>query len=119
MASPVAACGEITGQPFASEGMTDSSSERGRGPVGVSTMDRLENVLADYAPVMPTNRPLAGGLSLRQDLGLDSLALVSILVRFGDDFGIDMADQEFDFAGIETVSDLHHLLQQLAPADTK
>lgn len=81
-------------------------------------MGRLESVLAEYAPVMPTNRPLAEGLSLRQDLALDSLALVSILIRLGDDFGIDIADQEFDLAGLETVGDLHHLLEQLALADT-
>jgi acyl carrier protein len=81
-------------------------------------MDRLESVLADYVPVMPTNRPLDEGLSLRQDLAVDSLALVSILIRIGDDFGIDMADQEFDLAGLETVGDLHHLLQQIAPPDT-
>jgi acyl carrier protein len=81
-------------------------------------MGRLESVLAEYVPVMPTNRPLAEGLSLRQDLALDSLALVSILIRLGDDFGIDIADQEFDFVGLETVGDLHHLLEQLALGDT-
>jgi acyl carrier protein len=81
-------------------------------------MSRLESVLAEYVPVMPTNQPFAEGLSLRRDLALDSLALVSILIRLGDDFGIDMADEEFDFASLETVGDLHHLLEQLALADT-
>ncbi|MFI5286863.1 MAG: phosphopantetheine-binding protein [Candidatus Dormibacteria bacterium] len=81
-------------------------------------MDRLVSVLAEYVPVMPTNRPLADGLSLRQDLALDSLALVSVLVRLGDDFGIDVADQDFDLAGLETVGDLYHLFEQLALAAT-
>ena len=81
-------------------------------------MDRLANVLAEYVPVMPTNRPLAEELSLRQDLALDSLALVSVLVRLGDDFGTDVADHDFELAGIETVGDLHDLLKQLARAAT-
>jgi len=81
-------------------------------------MDRLASVLAEYVPVMPTDRPLAEGLSLRRDLALDSLALVSVLVRLGDDLGIDVADQEFDLADLETVGDLHDLLKQLALAAT-
>ena len=96
----------------------DSGNERERNPGEVSTVDRLVSVLAQYAPVMPTERPLAEGLSLRQDLALDSLALVSVLVRLGDDFGIDVADQEFDLAGLVTVGDLHDLLKQLALAAT-
>ena len=100
------------------QGMMDSGNERERNPGEVSTVDRLVSVLAQYAPVMPTERPLAEGLLLRQDLALDSLALVSVLVRLGDDFGIDVADQEFDLAGLETVGDLHDLLKQLALAAT-
>jgi acyl carrier protein len=100
------------------QGMTDSRNKQGRGPGEVSTMDQLASVLAEYVPVMPTNRPLAEELSLRQDLALDSLALVSVLVRLGDDFGIDVADHDFELAGIETVGDLHDLLKQLARAAT-
>jgi acyl carrier protein len=98
--------------------ITDSRNERGRGPVEVSTLDWVATVLAEYAPVMPANRPLPEGFSLRQDLALDSLALVSVLIRLGNDFGVDVDDQEFDLAGLETVGDLADLADQLALAAT-
>jgi acyl carrier protein len=50
---------------------------------------------------------------------LDSLGLVSVLVRLGDDFGIDVDDQVFDLAGLKTVGDLADLVEQLALAATK
>jgi acyl carrier protein len=85
----------------------------------MKTHDRVASVLAEYVPVMPANRPLPEGLSLRRDLALDSLGLVSVLIRLGDDFGIDVDDQEFDLAGLETVGDLADLVEQLALAATK
>jgi acyl carrier protein len=85
----------------------------------MKTHDRVASVLAEYVPVMPADRPLPEGLSLRQDLALDSLGLVSVLIRLGDDFGIDVDDQEFDLAGLETVGDLADLVEQLALAATK
>jgi len=97
--------------------MTVSRNEGGRVLVEVS-IDRVASVLAEYVPGMPANRPLPEGLSLRQDLALDSLALVSVLIRLGDDFGIDVDEQEFDLAGLETVGDLADLVEQLALAAT-
>jgi acyl carrier protein len=94
--------------------MTDSRNEWGGGAVEVSTIDRVASVLAEYVPVMPANRPLPEGLSLRQDLALDSLALVSVLIRLGNDIGIDVDEQEFCLAGLETVGDLADLAEQLA-----
>jgi acyl carrier protein len=96
--------------------MTDSRNERRRDPVDIPSIDRVATVLAEYVPVIPANRPLPEGLSLRQDLALDSLGLVSVLIRLGNDFGIDVGDQEFDLASLETVGDLVHLVEQLALA---
>ena len=80
----------------------------------MSTIDRVASVLAEYVPAMPATRPLPEGLSLRLDLELDSLALVSVVVRLGDDFGIDVSDQDFDLAEVQTVGDLANLVEQLA-----
>ena len=96
----------------------DSGNERVGGLAEVSNIDRVAGVLAEYAPVMPADRPLPGGLSLRRDLALDSLALVSVLLRLGNDFGIGVDDQEFDLAGLETVGDLGDLVEQLTLAAT-
>lgn len=98
--------------------MTDSRKEWEKAAVQISTIDRVSNVLTEYAPAMLANRPIAEGLSLRRDLELDSLALVSVLVRLGDGFGIEMSDQEFDLADIETVGDLATLVEQLALSAT-
>src|SRR5438067_2226998 len=84
-----------------------------------STIDRVASVLAEYMPVMPGNPPLPEELSLRQDLALDSLALVLVLMRLGYDFGINVDDQEFNLAGVETVGDLADLVEQLAIAGAK
>ena len=80
----------------------------------IASNDRVAGVLAEYVPEMPAARPLPDGLLLRQDLELESLALVSVLIRLGEDFGIDMADQEFDLANLETVGDLVALTDKLA-----
>ena len=98
--------------------MTNSSKGLEKAAVQMSTMDRVASVLAEYVPVMPAIRPLPEKLSLRLDLELDSLALVSVLVRLGDDLGIDVSDQEFDLADLETVGDLANLVEQLALSAT-
>ena len=85
----------------------------------MKTHDRVASVLAEYVPVMPAKRPLPEGLSLRQDLALDSLGLVSVLIRLGDDLGVDVDDKEFDLAGLKTVGDLADLVEKLALAATK
>lgn len=84
----------------------------------ISSIDRVASVLAEYVAVMPANRPLPAALSLRQDLALESLALVSVLIRLGNEFGIDIGDQEFDLASLETVGDLADLVEKLALAAT-
>lgn len=80
----------------------------------ISSIDRVASVLAEYVAVMPANRPLPAVLSLRQDLALESLALVSILIRLGNEFGIDIGDQEFDLGNLDTVGDLADLVEKLA-----
>ena len=84
--------------------------------MAISSIDRVAGVLAEYVAEMPADRPLSAGLSLRQDLALESLALISVLVRIGNEFGIDIGDQEFDIASLETVGDLVALMEKLALA---
>ena len=92
--------------------MADSQHE----PERISSIDRVASVLAEYVPAMPASRPLPEGLLIRQDLELESLSLVSVVVRLGNDFGIDVDDQEFDLASLETVGDLANLADRLALA---
>jgi acyl carrier protein len=74
-----------------------------------STLDAAEEqvtrLLAGYAqrPLGPRPDPR---LSLRDDLGIESLSLVSLVVRLGDELGVDASDDAIDLAGLSTVGDL-------------
>lgn len=47
--------------------------------------------------------------SLRNDLGIDSLTMVDIVVKFDEEYGIDI----FEGGMIQTVSDLKKILNNL------
>jgi acyl carrier protein len=72
----------------------------------------LARLLGEYAQ-KPVAVPLDPRLSLRDDLAIESLSLVSLVVRLGDKLGVDAADDSLDLAGLHTVGDLltlaHHL----------
>jgi acyl carrier protein len=72
----------------------------------------LARLLGEYAQ-KPVGLPLDPRLSLRDDLAIESLSLVSLVVRLGDKLGVDAADDSLDLAGLHTVGDLvtlaHHL----------
>jgi len=77
--------------------------------------DRVTRLLAGYAQRPLGARPDAR-LSLRDDLGIESLSLVSLVVRLGDELGVDAADDALDLAGLRTVGDLVALARRLVPA---
>lgn len=74
--------------------------------------ERVTRLLAGYAA-----RPLGAApdarLSLRDDLGIESLSLVSLVVRLGDELGVDAADDALDLGGLRTVGDLMALARRL------
>lgn len=87
-------------------GVRDTSSE--------SCADIVTRLLHEYAPALPDARPLPPALSLRRDLGLESLALVSVMVRLGDELSADLSEMGFDLGGIDTVADLIDVAQTLS-----
>jgi acyl carrier protein len=53
-------------------------------------------------------------MSLRKDLGLDSLRLVALVVRFEEALGVNIADAgDIDFTKIQTVGDAIDVAQML------
>jgi acyl carrier protein len=72
----------------------------------------LTRLLGEYAQ-RPIAAPLDGRLSLRDDLAIESLSLVSLVVRLGDKLGVDAADDSLDLAGLKTVDDLVTLAHRL------
>jgi acyl carrier protein len=72
----------------------------------------LARLLGEYAQKRVAV-PLDPRLSLRDDLAIESLSLVSLVVRLGDKLGVDAADDNLDLAGLDTVGDLVTLAHRL------
>jgi acyl carrier protein len=79
--------------------------------------EQVTRLLSGYAqkPLGPRPDPR---LSLRDDLGIESLSLVSLVVRLGDELGVDAADDALDLAGLATVGDLVALARRLGDGRT-
>ena len=74
--------------------------------------EQVTRLLAGYAQRSLGPRP-DPRLSLRDDLGIESLALVSLVVRLGDELGVDASDDALELAGLSTVGDLVALARRL------
>jgi acyl carrier protein len=53
----------------------------------------ITNLVLEYAMHAPPDRPLRPEFSLRDEIGLDSLALVSLMVRLGEEFEVDFVEE--------------------------
>jgi acyl carrier protein len=67
--------------------------------------DKIARILTEYA-AEPCRAPLDRTLSLRGDLAIDSLSLVSVMVRLGEELGVlDLEAWGAEISKIETVGD--------------
>ncbi len=69
---------------------------------------RVTRLVLEYAqaPKLPTARPLPAGLNLRTDLEIESLSLVSLAIRLGEEFEVDLVDEGMDLSNLMTVGDV-------------
>jgi acyl carrier protein len=74
--------------------------------------ERVTRVLATYAESAPRGA-LSPTMSLRRDLEIESLTLVSALLRIGDELGVDFADAGVSLVGVETVGDVIALARRV------
>ncbi len=94
-------------------------TDRGAGAsLGATALDsgfdgRLADLVLEYAETGDLRLPLDARLSLRGDLGIESLSLVSLVVRIGEELGTDIADRGVDLQGLRTVADLAALVGSL------
>jgi acyl carrier protein len=74
-----------------------------------ATRDAISTLIAEAAKVEKAS--LRPEMSLRGDLGLDSLTLVSLLMRCGEELGIDPDDliERVPVTEIATVADLANM----------
>ena len=73
--------------------------------------------LQEYAQTQVLTSPLNQGLSLRGDLEIDSLALVSLTIRLGEEFNVDVVDSGVELGQLETVGDLIGVAKSCRPSD--
>lgn len=76
---------------------------------------RVAALVLEYCQSAPSG-PLDPNASLRNDLGLDSLSLVSVTVTLGDELGIDLVEWGAELGTLETLADLIALGRALARA---
>jgi acyl carrier protein len=78
-----------------------------------TTEARVERIVLEYAQTVPTARPLDGRLSLRDDLAIESLSLVSLTLRIGDEIGVDIMEVGVELGGVKTLADLVRVARSL------
>jgi hypothetical protein len=81
-----------------------------------SIEDRVSRLVGEYAEHLPPQRPLDIKLSLRKDLAIESLSLVSLTLRFGDELGVDVVGLGIELGKVETLGDLINLGHSLVQA---
>ncbi|MFE7316023.1 phosphopantetheine-binding protein [Streptomyces sp. NPDC057555] len=78
--------------------------------------ERYETVLAGLLPRLAEERPLSAGCGLRA-AGLDSMAIVELLVQLEDAYQVALPDEELGPEAFETVGSLWAVVaRQLAAA---
>jgi acyl carrier protein len=78
--------------------------------------ERITQLLLDHAQNVPPERPFPPGLSIRKDLAVESLSLVSVIVQLGMDLDVDVSESGIDLGALETVGDLVAAARALAAA---
>jgi acyl carrier protein len=71
----------------------------------VSLEERIIRLVLEYAQTPPSG-PVLPRMSLRRDLSVDSLSLVSLTLRLGDELAVDLVQHELDLSRLDTVGDL-------------
>jgi acyl carrier protein len=75
---------------------------------------RVERLVIEYAVAVPAARPLDPSLSLRDDLGIESLSLVSLTLRLADELGISVDDLDLELGEVKTIKDLVRVARALS-----
>jgi acyl carrier protein len=87
-------------------------------PSGVEMM--ITDLVLEYALNAPPERPLRSELSLKDEIGLDSFSLVSVMLRLGEALNVDLAEESsrmgIDLQQISTFGDLVRIGRTFSPS---
>jgi acyl carrier protein len=84
-----------------------------------TTENCVERLVLEYAQSVPPIRPLDERLSLKNDLAMESLALVSLALRLGGEFGVDVVDLGLELGELKTLGDLIKIARTLKTKSTQ
>ncbi len=80
---------------------------------GETTEARVERLVLEYAQKVPEVQPLDANLSLQDDLAIESLSLVSLALRLGTEFGLDIVELDVDLGRLKTFGDVVNMARTL------
>ena len=78
-----------------------------------SIANRVSEILLEYAQADTSKLSIVPSLSIRNDLAIDSLSLVSIVIKIGDACGVDVVEAGLDLTSLLTVEELVSLATAL------
>jgi acyl carrier protein len=102
--------GWVNGAPFSGLGACATRYDVLTGETMEACVERL---VLEYAQSVPPSRPLAAQLSLRDDLAIESLSLVSLALRLGGEFDVDIVELGLELRDLRTFGDLVHVARTL------
>ena len=71
-------------------------------------LEKLRDIISDYTPM--AKEDINENTNIRTDLALDSLSLINMAVRIGDEFELELSDR--DVMNIETVGDVIKIIEE-------
>jgi len=66
----------------------------------------MNEIVKEFAQIPMCTNPLKHTLSLRNDLGIESLSLISVILRLGEALQIDIGESGLQLHSVETFADL-------------
>tara|TARA_R110002126_G_scaffold153615_2_gene300713 strand:- start:646 stop:885 length:240 start_codon:yes stop_codon:yes gene_type:complete len=74
----------------------------------------IKDVIADMLAARGNTDPIEADEPIFTSGLLDSLAATELMMTLEGDFGIDLADADFDISKLDTLADLENLVKQAA-----
>lgn len=72
-------------------------------------MNRIHKIIMDMSFLEEIPNP---HMTLKEDLGLDSLKMVELIVAIEDEFHLEINESDLDPTALQTVEDVYNLLEK-------
>ena len=82
--------------------------------MGETPEARVERLVLEYAQSLPSARTLDPAISLREDLVIESLSLLSLTLQMGDELGVNVMDSGIELGELKTLGDLVAMARMLS-----